>query len=231
MRYRLKLLLLGLASSISCSPDNTNPSPGNTGLTVFSTSIKAGDVVDADGVSMVELTARIDTSFRATNSPVTFTATAGTFSGGTGSTTGIPDLVGDARATLKAPTVPGVARLSASAGGLVKSDSIVFRAANPTQIDVVSDDQFLRDSVARKTKITARLKRLRGSVSPGGEIRFSIDPAVQGAELTVKNAPTDTAGETTLLITGPVRSSITIKADFYRDNVFVVGGAVTIRTF
>lgn len=181
MRRKVTLLSVALAYGLvaaSCS-ESLNPAAPALHPLIFNRS-----PVDADGSSIVNITATADTSVFPPGTMVAFATSAGTLSG-TSNTVSVPlDASGTARAQLRAPTDSIHARLTAAAGTEIVFDSVVFVRALPDSI-VLSTDRITVNTLgnpANAAKITATLVRVTGTPSPGQFVTFTALTEGSGTE-------------------------------------------------
>ena len=223
-----RLAIFALATATACTPDYGATNPGNQGLVSF----KVPHADTADGATVLSLIAKVDTSFRANNTAVTFTTTTGKFLNGNQTVAAIPDSFGVAHAFLTAPRDSSTAFVTASAGGVVKSDSIVFAAALPRAIILVASPQIFSPDVkaGAESTLTATLIRSPGLTSPGGEVQFEII-ATNGlkAELGAEALPADTEAKSKLVLMTTDKGTATVRARYVRNKTIIVQDTVVIR--
>lgn len=174
----------------ACSRVVDAPAPqGNRGILDMTVSALTDT---ADGSRLDTVAVRVDTSFRAFNSPVSFSTTAGALvnAASSGALSALADSLGVARAYLRAPSDSSVAVITASAGGSIASRSIQFVPAPPSLLRVTASSYFVQAVPGTMVTITATVNRVRGAISPGAVVRFEIVPgdSAVAAKLSVDSA-------------------------------------------
>ncbi|MBW3570037.1 MAG: hypothetical protein KY467_02915 [Gemmatimonadetes bacterium] len=133
----------------------------------------AADSLAADGASTMLVRATVRRGTARTPRSVTFSASSGTFGGGTNEITVPVDSSGTATALLRAPADPTQAVVRATAGNASLDTVIRFVRALPETV-VLSADSFRVPAGAGSTlRVTAALRRSIGTVSPGATVHFS----------------------------------------------------------
>lgn len=127
----------------------------------------------ADGTSVMSITALVDTTALLAGSTVTISASAGTLLPSGNSVTVAVDSTGVARAQLRAPTDSAVARIVATFGTSVRTDSIIYRRALPDEIHVATTAGILSILGRNTAPITVALVRRFGLVSPNTPVSFT----------------------------------------------------------
>jgi hypothetical protein len=152
---RMAILVATTLFLSGCDEDPASPAPAVTTFTVGAATLPA------DGEATTVVRAVIPPESRVTPREVTFSTTAGSFSGGQNQHVTVSvGPSGEAVAILKAPTTPGVSLLRAQAGETILLDSIRFTPAPPElQSFVVSSPTAFADGQATVT--------LRALATPG----------------------------------------------------------------
>jgi hypothetical protein len=129
----------------------------------------------ADDVSLVILTATIDTSVDPTATTVTFFTSAGSFLPSGTSITVPVDSLRHATAYLRAPLDSVDALVSATSGGATQTRTVSFTPVPPTRLEVSSD---LVDLTANQTAtLTVTLQRPPGFATSGATVTFASSGA------------------------------------------------------
>jgi hypothetical protein len=131
----------------------------------------------ADTYAIVTLSASTNAALHPIGTPVTFTASAGTFLPSGSTVVATTDGAGVARAQLRAPSDSVVARVSATVGNLIAYNSVTFTRALPDQITLGADRVTVSASAApgavTPVKLTATLVRRFGVAGPGQVVQFT----------------------------------------------------------
>lgn len=160
----------------------------------------------ADGTTSTTLSAELappDSSTSFAQRRITFTASNGTLVGAVNGAMQITMNVDTARravVALKAPRVPGLVQVSASAGDEVINRTLRFVAALPESLDVEPSKFTLKAGLDSTIILTAHLWRSVGAVSEGSRVSFSAKRGSIASETAVFGAPTlsDQAGNVTV---------------------------------
>lgn len=211
--------LVGILASAGCGiADSSSPAAGNRGLISLEVS---ASIDTADNVRIDTLTATVDTAFKTTNAAVAFTTTGSTFTNGQASISVPVDSSGKARALLRAPQDAAVINVTAVAGGVARTQSIVFVPALPTWLNVTASPVVVAPTAGSGSDVTATFVRERGAVSPGGFMRFAVTSPSNGqvsARVSVDSmiAGSQSAG-TRLIVLGTDTGSVFVRAAYTRD--------------
>lgn len=180
---------------------------------------------DADGASRIQIYADVSPSLPSGQRTVTFKSELGTFAGTASlqTTMDTADAGNRATATLVAPLVVGLDRITAEVSGVSSHVGVDFVRAFPDQIVVDPGDTQLQASFADSTVVTATLVRvnLPGDVTLNTPVVFkAVDPATEtdlrltftGNNLSMSGGKvmvTLTAGDTAYR--GPARIDATVE--------------------
>ena len=180
---RSSLVMLGLASLMSTDACFTLDDPtAVSGADVMRLDVaRAGDVL-ATGAARVPVTVTLlgDTP---TGTEVTLRTDDGSWVGASTSNPKELKLKSPSRvvqATMIAGIDPGVATISAEAGGFVVSDTITLRPAPPDTLELTSDVSRVPANGQSVATLTARLLRAVGSGVPSRGTRVHFDVSLAG---------------------------------------------------
>lgn len=130
------------------------------------------DSTPADSATLVRVTAVIPEEARSDRRMVEFSTSLGTFVDGGQATLSLTAIDGVAETYLRAPRIPGTARIRAKLGSEVREETVVFDTAYPQRASVQPAAFTLKAGLANETTISAFLRRSIGQVTPGVEVRF-----------------------------------------------------------
>ena len=214
LKQAVQLLCLAMGIGLLACYDVVEPTSRLNLLT-----IDAPDSSRADGSSLVSVTATIDTLVPAAQRSVTFTTTAGKFiANGTVTIALQADAQGKATTVLQSPTDAGVAVLTASAAGGVRTRNIRFVSTPPAVVSLKAPDSVPADGTTI-TEVVAQIDTsvkgiprivtfttTAGKFAGTGATSASVSPDVSGRASILLIAPLDpvqaivsvTMGTTTL---------------------------------
>lgn len=154
------------------------------------------DSTPADSATLVRLVAYVPADATPARRTVTFTTNLGTFVDGGLATAQIFAIDSVATTFLRAPRIPGTARVRAQLGDVVEEASVRFDTAQP-QFAVVQPSAFtVAAGSANAVPVTAYLKRNVGLVTPGFPVRFEAVRADSSLSIgtLLASTPSDAAG-------------------------------------
>jgi hypothetical protein len=194
-------------------------------------SLQSPDTLLADGATLTEIVATLDPTVRTAQRSVSFSTTAGTWVGATGTSVQVnADASGRASALLKAPLEATRGIITATSGTSTVSKGIQFTADVPTSIQVTPTSFALKAGAAYETMITALVRRSTGSGLSGVQVDFrATDTTSKDLGVLTTPASTDangsvavryTAGETQYR--GRVLISATVKGTSISDRTAIV---------
>lgn len=176
------------------------------------------DSLQADGASTVLVRAMVRRGTARAPATVTFTTTSGVFAGDSAQVTVRVDSSGTATALLRAPRTPGLALVRARAGNAALDATFRFIHAYPETIVLSADSFRVAATPASRVEVTATLRRMIGSVSPGTTVSF--------AAVTRDTVPVGWfSGETPSDSTGVAEATYTPGSTSYRGPVTIIATA------
>lgn len=176
---RSGLALLALLAACDGGYDRSEfKTPTDPGSQFLVLSAEGETLLPADGASQLRIVARISPD--ATSRDIDFSTSAGTLTGGTGTSgtlrTVTADSSGRAEVVLQSASTPGTAVVTAQVKGVfqvAQSLSVAFDRALPDRLLLGLDKLTVMDSADDQITVTATLLRERGMVTAGTEVTFT----------------------------------------------------------
>jgi hypothetical protein len=218
-------------TSVGCNYDDAAyDKPRSSALILRATPATA----DADGTANV-LVSVTDTSPTNRTTSVVLRLSSGSWDdGGQAERTVTLDAAGQASARVRSPIVAGTTFIMATAGGSLRSDSIIFRRAEPDTIDVAPAALVTSARTTTAFVVSLSIRRNVGAVSAGWRpsLRAMDSTETRDIALVQLSGPSDADGKVTAtlamrdtLYAGPMSILARLRTDTGRN---VAGKAVVL---